>query len=48
MTALLSLVEVTRRFGGVAALEAVSFDVAGGEIMHVMQVSSRWWRSVAG
>jgi branched-chain amino acid transport system ATP-binding protein len=33
MTALLSLVEVTRRFGGVAALEAVSLDVAEGEIV---------------
>jgi branched-chain amino acid transport system ATP-binding protein len=33
MTALLSLVQVTRRFGGVAALEAVSLDVAGGEIV---------------
>jgi branched-chain amino acid transport system ATP-binding protein len=33
MTALLSLVEVTRRFGGVAALDTVSFDVAEGEIV---------------
>ena len=36
MTALLSLVEVTRRFGGVTALDAVSFDVAEGEIAGII------------
>jgi len=36
MTALLSLVEVTRRFGGVAALDTVSFDVAAGEILGII------------
>ncbi len=36
MTALLSLVEVTQRFGGVAALDAVSFEVAAGEIAGII------------
>jgi branched-chain amino acid transport system ATP-binding protein len=33
VSALLSLVDVTRRFGGVAALDTVSFDVAEGEVV---------------
>ena len=33
MAALLSVVEVTRRFGGVVALDGVSFDVSAGEIV---------------
>ncbi len=36
MTALLSMQGVTKRFGGVAALNAVSFDVAAGEILGVI------------
>jgi branched-chain amino acid transport system ATP-binding protein len=36
MTALLSLQGVTKRFGGVAALDGVSFDVAEGEILGVI------------
>jgi len=36
MTALLSIDGVTKRFGGVAALRAVSFDVAEGEILGVI------------
>jgi branched-chain amino acid transport system ATP-binding protein len=36
MSALLSLQGVTKRFGGVAALDGVSFDVAEGEILGVI------------
>jgi branched-chain amino acid transport system ATP-binding protein len=36
MTALLSLDGVTRRFGGVAALDGVSFDVAEGDILGII------------
>jgi branched-chain amino acid transport system ATP-binding protein len=35
-SALLELNEVTKRFGGVAALQKVSFDVAGGEILGII------------
>src|SRR5215470_11440836 len=36
MTALLSIQGVTKRFGGVAALNEVSFDVGDGEILGVI------------
>jgi branched-chain amino acid transport system ATP-binding protein len=36
MTPLLALQGVTRRFGGVAALDGVTFDVASGEILGVI------------
>jgi branched-chain amino acid transport system ATP-binding protein len=36
MAALLSLAGVTKRFGGVAALDGVTFDVAEGEILGVI------------
>ena len=36
MTALLSIQRVTKRFGGVAALNEVSFDVSEGEILGVI------------
>src|SRR3982074_1799057 len=36
MAALLAINGVTKRFGGVAALSEVTFDVAGGEILGVI------------
>src|SRR4030088_2782798 len=36
MAALLAMDGVTKRFGGVAALSEVTFDVAGGEILGVI------------